>query len=108
MSVTACPIETVAAPAEVVWSVLSRPEAIDRWADAKLVRAIPEGPLAAGQRIELSAGPLGAFRVWWDIKEVAPAEGRIRMLVTLPFGVLNDETITWMPLGPDRCRVQFG
>jgi len=39
---------------------------------------------------------------------VDPVARRILMSIRLPFGMINDETVTLAPLGPGRCRISFG
>jgi hypothetical protein len=95
------------APVEVAWS-LFEPAHLDGWWDAKVRRVTPEGPLSPGQRIEASAGPFGMFTVTLEVLEVDPAAHRLRFRVRVPFGILNDQTTTMAPLGPDRCRISFG
>lgn len=107
MSPTACPTCIADAPIEVAWSLFD-PARLDSWWDATTRRIVPEGSLSAGQRIEAAAGPFGIFRVSADVLEVDPVARRIRMLIRLPFGMTNDETVTLAPLGPDRCRISFG
>ncbi len=103
----ACPTCVADAPVEVAWSLFD-PARLDEWWDARLRRVTPGGPLAAGQRIEGTTGPLGLFAFSWDVLEVDPAAYRLRMLIRVPFGVANDETVTMAPLGRDRCRIGFG
>jgi hypothetical protein len=107
MLLTACPMCVADAPIGVAWS-LFEPTRLDEWWDAKLRRVTPEGPLAPGQRIEASTGPLGMFSFTWDVLEVDAAAHRLRLLIRVPFGIRNDETVTMAPLGPGRCRISFG
>jgi hypothetical protein len=83
------------------------PARLDEWSDAKTRRVIPEGPISPGQRIEATIGPLGMLTVTLDVLEVDAADHRLRMLIRLPFGIINNETVTMAPLGPDRCRISF-
>lgn len=110
MPLTACPISVVDAPIQVVWSLLS-PAHLDDWWDAK-VRSVtpvtPDGPLSKGQRIEAGSGPWGRFTVIMDVLDVDAEEHRARLLIRLPFGIVNDQTISMVQLGPDRCRVGYG
>ncbi len=107
MPPTACPTCIAEAPVEVAWSLFD-PARLDDWWDAKTRRVTPGGPLSAGQRIEAAAGPLGMFAVTADVLEVDQVARRIRMAIRLPFGMVNDETVTMATLGPDRCRISFG
>lgn len=110
MPLTACPIAVVDAPVSVVWALLS-PAHLDDWWDAKVRRVTPvtsDGPLSKGQRIEAGSGPWEMFGITMDVLDVDPEEHRARLLIRLPFGIVNDETISMVPLGPYRCRVGYG
>jgi hypothetical protein len=95
------------APIEVAWSLLD-PARLDEWWDAKIRRVTPAGSLAPGQRIEARTGPLGMFTFTWDVLEVDAGAHRLRLLIRVPFGIRNEETITMAPLGPGQCRISFG
>jgi hypothetical protein len=107
MPPTACPTCVADAPIDVAWSLLD-PARLDEWWDAKTRRVTPAGPLAPGQRIEARTGPLGMFRFTWDVLEVDAGAHRLRLLIRVPFGIRNEETITMAPLGPGQCRISFG
>jgi len=107
MPFTACPMCITETPIEVAWSLFD-PARLDEWWDAETCRVMPEGPLSPGQRIEAATGPLRMFTVTTDVLEVDPVAHRLRMLIRLPFGMINNETVTLAPLGPDRCRISFG
>jgi hypothetical protein len=107
MTLTVCPACIADAPVEVAWSLFD-PARLDEWWDAKTRRVTPEGPLAPGQRIEASAGPLRMFTFTWDVLEVDAGAHRLRLLMRLPFGVVHDETVSMAPLGPGQCRISFG
>jgi hypothetical protein len=103
----ACPMCVADAPVEVAWSLFD-PARLDEWWDAKVRRVEPQGPLALGQRIEGTTGPFGMFAFSWEVLEVDPNAYRLHLLIRVPFGIINDETVTLAPLGPARCRIGFG
>jgi Polyketide cyclase / dehydrase and lipid transport len=107
--VSVCPMAVVEAPIEQVWDLLTSPEQFDSWTDATLVSAEPPGRAHAGQHLRLVTSALGrAFRVDIGVLE-ADAERRcLHLLIHLPFGLVNDETITIAPVGEDRTIVRFG
>jgi hypothetical protein len=107
MIVTACPAAVVEAPPAVVWDQLSSPEALAGWVDARLVGAEPGGPVRPGQRLRFAASA-ARLSVTMDVREVDPAARRLRVLVHLPLGVVNDETITLAEVAPGRTLVRFG
>jgi ligand-binding SRPBCC domain-containing protein len=95
MVVTACPAATVAAPPSAVWELVATPEGLESWVDARVLRAEPPGPLRAGQRLRLETRFLGlGVGLTMDARDVDPERRRLHVLVGLPFGVVNDETIT--------------
>lgn len=104
-----CPSALVEAPVERVWDLLTRPEGFDLWADAALVVAEPVGPAQPGQHLHLVTRALGrTFAVTIEVHEVDAERGRLGFLVKLPFGLVNDETITIAKTGDGRTLVRFG
>jgi hypothetical protein len=109
MTVQACPMGAVAAPAATVWWLLAEPERLDLWWDAHIERAEPEGPLSAGQKLHGSSRAFARrFPLTWDIEEVDEAKGLLRMLVRMPFGIVNHVTLKVLPLDERRSRLSFG
>jgi hypothetical protein len=43
-----------------------------------------------------------------NVLEVDAERRRLRLLIHLPFGLVNDETITLAPAGESRTIVRFG
>jgi len=107
--VSVCPSTVVDAPVERVWEIVTQPQGFDLWADASLVTAEPPGPASAGQELHLVTRALGwTFAVQISVREVDAERRRLRFLVTLPFGIVNDETITMVDAGDGRTLVRFG
>ena len=108
MGLSVCPSAVVAAPVGRVWDLLTSPEGFDTWADATLVAAEPHGAAQPGQQIHLVTGALGLkFAVTIDVLDVDAQSHRLRFLVHLPFGVVNDETVTMADTG-EETLVRFG
>ena len=108
-TVSVCPSAVVEAPPERVWELMTRPESFDLWTDAALVVADPAGGAAPGQELHLVTRALGwTFAVQISVREVDAERRRLRFLVTLPFGIVNDETITMVDAGDGRTLVRFG
>ncbi|HEU5200562.1 MAG TPA: SRPBCC family protein [Ktedonobacterales bacterium] len=109
MPVSVCPSAVVAAPAEVVWSLLMRPETYDLWADAHIERVTPEGPAVPGQVISASSP---AFGKRWDVRleigQINAEKRQIDVTTTLPLGIQVHNHITCAPLDERSCRLQFG
>ena len=109
MGFTLCPAAVVAAPVESVWELLSEPTLYDEWWDARTERIVPDGKASPGQVLYAKTSALGRN---WDVtlwvEMVNPEQHQIQLLVTLPLGIVNHETITCAALDTASCRVQFG
>jgi hypothetical protein len=76
MTVSLCPIATVGAPIELVWSLLSEPANYDVWWDATTRAISPEGHAQPGQRIYAKTRGLGR---WWAVNVTVGRSTTIRM-----------------------------
>jgi len=109
MSISACPLATIHAPVERVWSFLSEPANYALWWDAKTRSIVPAGPASPGQKIYAETTALGKrWTVTVTVKEVDEAERRIHLTTVLPLGITVHNRITCLPLDPAHCRVSFG
>jgi uncharacterized protein YndB with AHSA1/START domain len=107
--VSVCPMAVVEAPVERLWDLVTSPKEFDAWADATLVSAQPPGRARAGQRLGLVTRSLGrTFRVDISVLEVDAERRRLHLLIQLPLGLVNDETITMAPAEEGRTIVRFG
>jgi len=108
MGLSVCPAATVAAPAEVVWALVSRAARWDDWIDGRVERAEP-GPLAAGQTVTVLAPALGrTWRATFVIVEVDAPRGVLAMRVAFPLGMTLRERVRVRPLDSATCRVEYG
>jgi hypothetical protein len=74
-----------------------------------VVGAEPHGPAQPGQQLHLVSRALGwSFAVTIEVVEVDVEGRRLRLLVDLPFGIVNDETITLADAGEGRTAARFG
>jgi ligand-binding SRPBCC domain-containing protein len=109
MPVNVCPSTVVAAPVEMVWSLLMRPETYDLWWDAHTVRITPEGPATPGQVITAWSSALGKR---WDVRleigQINAEKRQIDLTTTLPLGIQVHNHITCAALDARSCRLQFG
>ena len=109
MPVSVCPAAIVAAPVEVVWSLLMRPETYDQWWDAHTTRIMPEGPATPGQVLSAWTMALGKrWEVSLEIQEVQAEKHRMVLDTTLPLGIRVHNQISCAPLDERSCRLQFG
>ncbi len=111
MSISVCPAVVVATPVESVWELLSDPALYDAWWDAHTERIVPEGKAAPGQTVYARLSALGGMfkgTLTLLVESVDPEQHQVRIRATLPFGLVDDATITCAPLDAASCRVQFG
>jgi uncharacterized protein YndB with AHSA1/START domain len=109
MSVSFCPIDTIDAPIERVWSYISLPSNYAFWWDAQTRSIDPKGPAVPEQVIHAQSG---AFGRQWNVKIVIEAveldDHRIHLTTTLPLGITIHNHITCLLLDSTHCRVSFG
>jgi uncharacterized protein YndB with AHSA1/START domain len=109
MAFSVCPATTVAAPVETVWELLSDLTQFDVWWDARTERIVPEGAASPGQMLYAKTS---AFGRTWDVTlrvdAVHPDKHQIQFHISLPLGLINDNTITCAALDSTSCRMQFG
>lgn len=109
MSFSTCPIATVDAPLERVWSLLADPANYARWWDAETRTITPKGPARPGQKIYAQARGLGRL---WDVRievELVDAvKHQLELTTLLPLGITLRNHISCAPLDGARCRVTFG
>ena len=109
MAVNVCPIATVNAPVERVWSYLSEPANFDLWWDAETRSITPPGRAQAGQKIHAQTKALG---MQWSvdslIHSVDDAKHQIELTTTLPFGITILNHISCTSIDSANSRVTFG
>jgi hypothetical protein len=92
-----------------VWELLADPALYDVWWDARTVGIEPEGTATPGQVVHAKTVGLGRM---WDVtlrvEAVDPAQHQVRLHITLPLGIINDNTITCTAVDAHSCRVAFG
>jgi hypothetical protein len=109
MSIRVCPLATVLAPVERVWSFLSEPANFALWWDAQTCSIVPEGRAASGQKIYAQTTCLGKrWAVTVMVKDVDEAKREIHLTTVLPLGITVHNHITCLALDPAHCRVSFG
>ena len=109
MSLTVCPLATIHAPVERVWSFLSEPANYALWWDAQTRSIVPEGPASPGQKIYAQTTALGKqWAVTVMVKDLDEAKRQIYLTTVLPWGITVHNHITCLPLDPAHCRVSFG
>ena len=108
-TLSVCPSAVVDAPIDRVWDLVTRPEGFDLWTDATLVSAEPHGHASAGQELHLVTRALGwTFAIGISVREVDEVRHRLGLVVALPFGVVNDQVMTFAEAAGGRTLARFG
>jgi uncharacterized protein YndB with AHSA1/START domain len=97
-----CPTDVVLAPAERIWDLLTDPRKLAQWTGMKLVEG-PAGPMSAGDRVVLGAGPL---RITFDVLDTRPPR-QLTLDARFPFGITNHEQIQIAPIDALSSRVTY-
>jgi polyketide cyclase/dehydrase/lipid transport protein len=109
MSLNVCPLATVNAPVEHVWSFLSDPANYVLWWDAQTRSIAPTGPASPGQKIYAQTTALGMdWNVNVSVEEVDGANRQIHLTTMLPWGITVQNYIRCIPLDHAHCRISFG
>jgi hypothetical protein len=109
MSINVCPIATIDAPIERVWSFLADLTNYDLWWDAQTRSIVPEGPASPGQKIYAQTSAPGIhLPITVLVNHVDEAKREIHLTTALPFGITVHNHISCLPLDPAHCRVSFG
>lgn len=109
MTVSVCPIATVAAPVAAAWAVLMDPASYDEWWDAHAERIEPPGPATPGQVVYSTARGFG--RSWPVTTHVLAVDADRRALdlkTELPLGIVVSNHILCSPLDETTTRITFG
>jgi hypothetical protein len=105
MTVSVCPIATIAAPIDRVWIALMN---ADSWWDARLVGTDPPGPPQPGQVVRAVAGPGYRWPVSFRVEAVDHQRRQLRLRSRLGLGLEGDHMLTCTAVGPEATRVSFG
>jgi uncharacterized protein YndB with AHSA1/START domain len=109
MSISLCPLATINAPIERVWSFLSEPANYALWWDAQTRSIAPAGAASPGQKIHAQTTALGMdWNVNVRVAEVEEAKRQIHLTTMLPWGITVQNYISCIPLDHAHCRVSFG
>ncbi len=109
MTVNICPIATVNAPVERVWSFLSEPANYALWWDAETRSIVPQGHARAGQQIHAQTKALGKqWQVNILVNWVDDSNRQIELTTALPFGITVLNHISCTSIDNANSRVTFG
>jgi polyketide cyclase/dehydrase/lipid transport protein len=101
MTISACPVAVVRAPAEAVWALLADPAGYGAFWDLRVRRVTPPGPAQPGQVVE-------GWPARGIVEAVDAARYQIRFSSRLPLGLVGLQVITCAPLDAASCRVTYG
>jgi hypothetical protein len=108
MHYVSCPTDTVSAPVEIVWALLSDPADWGQFFDLIIKRTDPPGPATVGQIIQAGSGPRFLhLNLTFEFVEIDPANYRLRLNVRLPFGITVREDLNCVSLEKSQCRVNY-
>lgn len=109
MSLTVCPADTIAAPVEIVWEILTEPEFYANWANAQLQKIEPPGPAVVGQAISLTSKALGrTWPVLFTVEKVDAEKHQLGLYAVLPLGLRMRPHISCASVDANTCLVRYG
>ncbi len=109
MALSVCPIATIHASAETVWSLLANPSVYDSWWEVTTDSIIPPGPAQPGQLISAHGRVLGInLRTRFRVDGVDSERKQLDLTTWLLFGISLHNHIHVQAAGNEDCRVSFG
>ena len=107
MTYASCPTSVVNAPVEIVWDLLTRPEAWGDFYDVRVTSIEPAGA-AVGQIVFAESGPrLLHLALEFRFTKIDAANYELGLDVKFPFGITVREDLCCVPIGQDQCRVNY-
>jgi hypothetical protein len=104
----ACPTAGVETPVEVVWQLLTTFSGWGNFFDVRVVRVEPAGPASKGQRMIGETGPRWLhLRIAFEFTRIDDERHELEFDGRLPLGINVHEALDCVPLGSDRCRVNY-
>jgi hypothetical protein len=109
MGVSVCPADTVEAPVEVVWEIMTQPAYYSTWADARLEHIEPNAPAVEGQVIHFTSRALG--RTWpfvFTVQKVNAEKHQLDLSAIFPLGIRMQPHISCTPLSATTSLLRYG
>jgi hypothetical protein len=104
----ACPTAVVEAPIEVVWNLVTHFEGWGDFYDCRVISVEPPGAAVVGQRMIGEAGPRFLhLKAVLEFKRIDESKHEVEIDGQLPLGLMVHEDMDMIPLGPERCRVNY-
>ena len=108
MAYASCPTSIIAAPVEIVWSLLTRPVEWGEFFDVRVISVEPPGPAVVGQTVFAESGPrLLRLSLEFRFTNIDHENHKLGLDVRLPFGITVREDLSCIPIGQDQCRVNY-
>ena len=109
MGLTVCPADTVAAPVEVVWEIMTQPAYYPEWADAQIQHIEPEGPAVVGQTIHFTSKELGIkWPIVFKVEKVNAEKHQLGLYAVFPLGLSMRPHISCTAIDAATSRLQYG
>ena len=109
MSLSVCPIATVHASAETVWSLLANPSVYDSWWEVTTDSIMPPGLAQPGQLISAHGVVLGInLHTRFRVDGVDNERRQLDLTTWLPFGINLHNHIHVQVVDGQTSRVSFG
>jgi hypothetical protein len=109
MSLSVCPADTVAAPIETVWEILTQPEYYSTWADAQLQKIEPAGAAVVGQTVSFTSKALGrSWPLLFTIEKVDTEKHQLGLDAVFPLGLRMRPHISCTRVDAVTTLVRYG
>ena len=108
MKYVSCPTSIVNAPVELVWMLLTRPEAWGNFYDMRITAVDPAGTAVVGQTVFAESGPRFLhLKLQVRFDEVDPLNHKLGFDARFPLGITVREDMSCVPIGQNQCRVNY-
>jgi hypothetical protein len=110
MSLSVCPADTVRAPVERVWELLTQPADYGSVWDLTVERVEPEGPAVVGQKfVGWSRALCQRWQISGEIREVDAQRHQILFRMSLPFfRLVTSNRIMCARIDERSCTLRYG
>lgn len=106
MPISVCPAAVINAPGERVWELLNDPSSYGGiWPGLRLGLDEPPGPIQRDQvLVFVGSALLRRWTIRMRVEDVDAERRRLRLFVSLPFGIQEHNQIISTPLSDGTCR----